>query len=187
MSTWTTPATWVNGAVTAAQMNTEGRDPHNWLKGAIDLITGSTASDVGTGTRLAIIRTNATDDILQGKVSGDANQRFTVDADGAHDWGPGSAGTDVRLRRSVGGGGILVDNGSGGNAAIQAVGAVTADWGDATNEMTMGTGYIAMLKRTNPAAPSAGARLYLRDNGSGKAQLCIIANTGGAVAIWTQP
>lgn len=34
MATWTTPITWVNGAVTATQFNAHIRDNETWLKGA---------------------------------------------------------------------------------------------------------------------------------------------------------
>lgn len=189
MSTWTTPATWINGAVSAATMNTEVRDHLNWLKGFADLITNSTASDVGTTTRLAIIRTNATDDILQGKVTGDTNQRYSINADGAMDWGPGTAGFDVRLRRSVGGGGILVDDGAGGGAAIESVGSITQGKGTA-DEIILQNGYIEMDERDagDPAAPSGNRyRLFARDNGSGKTQIAVRFSTGAVIVLATQP
>ena len=186
MSTWTTPTTWVNGAVSAATMNTEVRDHLNWLKGFADLITASTAADVGTTTRLSIIRTNATDDILQGKVTGDATQRITINADGAVGWSNGTAAEDARLWRPTAGA-MRFDDGSGGPIALQSEGALASDFGSATDEITLTNGFIAMLKRTDPSAPTAGTRLYVRDNGSGKAQLCIRANTGAVGVLWTQP
>lgn len=45
MSTWTTPATWANAAVTANQMNVEIRDHANYLKAALD--NNGIISDVG--------------------------------------------------------------------------------------------------------------------------------------------
>jgi hypothetical protein len=48
-----------------------------------------------------------------------------------------------------------------------------------------------LLELGEVAAPSAPAankgRLFLRDNGSGKTQLCIIFNTGAVQVIATQP
>lgn len=187
MSTWTTPATWVNGAVSAATMNTEVRDHLNWLKGAIDLITNSTASDVGTATLLRVTRAAAGDNAIETRVSGDTQNRVTVNADGSIDWGSGTAASDVRLRRSVGGGGVLVDNNAGGAAAIQSVGDVVSSLGSSTDELALRNGFIAFLKRSAPSAPSAGALLWIQDNGAGKAQLAIRANTGAPTILWTQP
>ena len=45
MSTWTSPITWVNGAVTASQMNAEIRDHFNYVKAALD--NTGIVSDVG--------------------------------------------------------------------------------------------------------------------------------------------
>jgi hypothetical protein len=40
----------------------------------------------------------------------------------------------------------------------------------------------------DPAAPAAnGGRLYLKDNGSGKTQLCILFATGAVQVISTEP
>lgn len=45
-----------------------------------------------------------------------------------------------------------------------------------------------MKEISAPAAPPANrARLFLRDNGSGKTQLCVRFNTGGVLVIKTQP
>lgn len=57
----------------------------------------------------------------------------------------------------------------------------------AAGDMTL-PGYIQMTEVTAPAAPAAnGGRLFLRDNGAGKTQLCIIFNTGAIQVIATQP
>lgn len=48
--------------------------------------------------------------------------------------------------------------------------------------------YIQMTEITAPAAGAANTgRLFLRDNGSGKTQLCVIFNTGAIQVIATQP
>lgn len=100
MSTWTTPATWSNGAVTAATMNVEIRDHLNFLKGALDLLTASTSADTGTTMYLDVRRTNATDPALRGGVSGAANPEFQIDRNGRLWWGAGGgSAVDVSLRR----------------------------------------------------------------------------------------
>lgn len=104
MSVWTTPTTWVNGAVTAAQMNTEVRDHFNWLKNALDLITGSTAADTGVTTNLGIIRAGGSDTILEGRVSGDANYRIGLRAGSGVLMGDGTASPNVVMSFS---GGVL--------------------------------------------------------------------------------
>jgi hypothetical protein len=48
--------------------------------------------------------------------------------------------------------------------------------------------FFEMQEMTAPAAPAAnGARLFLRDNGAGKTQLCVIFNSGGVIVLATQP
>jgi hypothetical protein len=50
------------------------------------------------------------------------------------------------------------------------------------------TKFHEMKEITNPLAPAANhGRLFMRDNGSGKTQLCVRFNTGGVVVIVTQP
>lgn len=49
-------------------------------------------------------------------------------------------------------------------------------------------GYFEMVERTAPSAPAANrGRLFVRDNGSGKSQLCIIFSSGAIQVIATQP
>lgn len=48
--------------------------------------------------------------------------------------------------------------------------------------------YIELDEMTEPSAPAAnGGRLYLKDNGSGKTQLCVRFNTGAVQVLATQP
>lgn len=107
MSVWTTPATWVNGAVTAATANTEWRDHLNWLKNWADLITNSTAADTGTATYIYITRPAAADEALAAKVSGDANERIKIRAGGGIQMGDGTAAPQVVA--SFGGGVLTFD------------------------------------------------------------------------------
>ena len=47
---------------------------------------------------------------------------------------------------------------------------------------------VQMPERTDPAAPAANTmRLYARDNGAGKTQLCVRFNTGAVAVLATQP
>lgn len=78
MSVWTTPISWPNGAVTAATMNAEIRDHLNFLKGALDLVTGSTTADTGTATLLRVTRPTTGNAVLEGYVSGDTQPRTQV-------------------------------------------------------------------------------------------------------------
>ena len=51
-----------------------------------------------------------------------------------------------------------------------------------------GLGHIQMTEVAAPSAASAdGGKIFLRDNGAGKTQLCIIFNTGAIQVIATQP
>ena len=62
-------------------------------------------------------------------------------------------------------------------ASLNIVGTVSGGFVEYTNEQT-----------TDPAAPAAdGARVFTKDNGSGKTQLCVRFNTGATVVIATQP
>jgi hypothetical protein len=50
------------------------------------------------------------------------------------------------------------------------------------------TSYMESVEITAPAAPAANAgRLFFRDNGSGKTQLCVIFATGSVIVLATQP
>lgn len=52
------------------------------------------------GTSVQVVRGATTDLAVSGKVTGDANDRFDLLADGAHKWGPGTGATDVTLART---------------------------------------------------------------------------------------
>src|SRR5688500_5124014 len=100
MALWSTPITWVNGAVTAAQMNSL-RDNLVWLKGFGDNITAGTAADSGSTTYLNIRRAAVGDTVFQAGVPADTLGRIVITADGKIAWGDGGAApTDTALRRS---------------------------------------------------------------------------------------
>jgi hypothetical protein len=180
MSTWTTPATWSNGAVTATQMNTEIRDHLNWLKGALDLITGSSASDTGTATRLAITRTAGTDNVLTGKVSGDAANRVEIWADGSINLGPAS-GPTAKIKAGTNAGDIDI-------TAISGAQQLNLDRLH-INGGSSG-GYIEWVERTTPPGTPSGvnqAVMYCEDNGSGKTRIVIKWGAGTTTVLATQP
>ena len=94
------------------------------------------------------------------QTKGEVDARLRIATDGGVAWGDGSGSFDVRLSR-------------------QAANVLALDAGDGL-QFAEGTADLA--------APSAnGARLYTRDNGSGKTQLVVRFNTGPPVVIATQP
>lgn len=118
MSTWTTPITWTNGAVTASQMNGL-RDNLAFLKGFADLITNSTTADTGTATQLRISRTLSTETAFDANVSGDTVGRLAVLASGAVQWSTGAATADTRITRNAAGELQFDTNGTGNTAALR--------------------------------------------------------------------
>lgn len=58
----------------------------------------------------------------------------------------------------------------------------------ATSQVAIGTRYIEMAERADVAAPATdAARLYVRDNGSGKTQVCVRFASGVVQVIATEP
>jgi hypothetical protein len=92
--------------------------------------------------------------------TGDRDARLRIATDGGIAWGDGSGSFDVRLSRN-------------------APDVMALDAGD---------GLQFAEAATDLAAPPAnGARLYTRDNGSGKTQLVVRFHTGAAIVIATEP
>jgi|694.fasta_scaffold06600_12 hypothetical protein len=57
-----------------------------------------------------------------------------------------------------------------------------------SKQVHFGDRHIEITEQTDPAAPAAnGGRLFLRDNGSGKTQLCVRFATGAIQVIATEP
>ena len=99
MSAWVAPSTWTNSTFTASFMNAELRDKLVWLKAALDVITASTTSDVVGATQLQVVRSGATDSAYRANVTGDAQVRYRVLANGTIGWGDGASAPDVQLSR----------------------------------------------------------------------------------------
>jgi hypothetical protein len=73
-------------------------------------------------------------------------------------------------------------------AGIGVYGITTSGYGGYFAGKVYTTKWYEMTEITAPAAPAANrARLFLRDNGSAKTQLCIRFNTGAVQVITTQP
>lgn len=102
------------------------------------------------------------------KIDG-ANLQITIGSNGLFQW-TGTAGA---------GGGFATPDLAWGRAA--------ASIANLTNASTGG----AAIQFTEMSAPSAGAsdtaRLFCRDNGSGKSQLCVIFATGAIQVVATEP
>jgi hypothetical protein len=181
VSVWVIPPTWVNGTLSAANLQTLS-DDLSFLKGAFDLITGSTTADTGTATLLEIHRGASGNDVFRAFVLSEANARFVINAAGTQLWGSGSAVADVNLYRS-GAGNLKTDN----RFSVDQV-QVNAAGGGQAIEIQNG-GYVDITERAAaPGAPSANiGRLFTRDNGSGKTQLCVIFSSGGVIVLATQP
>lgn len=100
MTTWVAPATAVNGGLTAAQLNAT-RDNLTFLKGALDIISGSTSADTGNTMLLDITRASASDTSFKTHVAADGYNRFVIAANGDMTWGSGAATGDTTLKRST--------------------------------------------------------------------------------------
>lgn len=94
------------------------------------------------------------------QTKGEVDARLRIAADGGIAWGDGSGSFDVRLSRPAANV-MALDAGDG------------LQFAEATADL---------------AAPAAnGARLYARDNGSGKTQLVVRFNNGPVIVLATQP
>ncbi len=130
---------------------------------------GASAVDVNL-YRGAIDRLQSDDEIRSARgasaraftaqTKGEVDARLRITTDGGIAWGDGSGSFDVRLSRNA--------------ANVMALDA--------------GDGLQFAEASADLAAPAAnGARLYTRDNGSGKTQLVVRFNTGPVVVIATEP
>lgn len=114
---------------------------------------------------------------LRFRENADTNDRLILRTDGDIRWGDGTAAPDVRLFRQSA-------------DLLRTVDSVQVDTffnlGAAT---AAGTTYMQMFEQT--ADPAAGAantgRLFVKDNGAGKTQLCVRFNTGVVQVIATEP
>jgi hypothetical protein len=135
----------------------------NFLKGALDILTGSTTADTGTGMYVRLSRPTAASGALFTLVTGDRNDRFDIQANGTHDWGSGAAVTDVQLYRS--GVGALICTGEF----------------EVANRLIIPEGGSAAVAAAKKAA------IYCQDNGSGKTQLIVQFASGAAQQLSIEP
>lgn len=110
----------------------------------LDLISGKQLN-IGASSStasLAVVNTTAGTDLVSGRVTGDTQDRFGIDTDGTHNWGPGSGATDTVLART--GVGRLALTGTNaalliGTAAVRPSAAATVTVANTTTETTIGT------------------------------------------------
>jgi len=148
---------------------------------------------------------------IRGAGSGTAHGVFGISGSGIGVSGSSSSGTGVRgysdsqsgVAGGSGSGGSIPDdtgvygfaNGSAGRGVFgEAIGGhgvhgkATTGWAGYFVGKVYLSKYQEMQEISNPQAPTANkARLFVRDNGSGKTQLCVRFNTGGVQVIKTQP
>ncbi len=100
----TTPAPITLGSTALTYTRFSSQNDHSLLSnlGNDDhtqyLLTSGTRTTTGVHFNAAAVST----DTLTLRVTGDANPRFIVNANGDLEWGPGTAGTDTNLYRSAG-------------------------------------------------------------------------------------
>jgi hypothetical protein len=72
--------------------------------------------------------------------------------------------------------------------AVHGVASSTSGYGGFFEGKVFTSRFHEMVEIAVPAAPGAnGAKLFVRDNGSGKTQLCVLFSTGAVQVLATQP
>jgi hypothetical protein len=141
----------------------------------VNNIGSNTVIDDDTPSTLTMTGALTTTPTYKALVTGDANPRFAVLADGSIQWGDGSTAADVLLYRP------------------SADTLRTNDYFLAPRFRVQGTASAGFIEfeteqSSDPSAPGAnGARLFTKDNGAGKTQLCVRFNTGVVQVVATQP
>lgn len=168
MSTWTTPTTFANGALTAATMNTEVRNHLNFLKGALDLLTASTTADAGNAMRLGLTLSSDVATALTFTVLGEGTARFAVDASGKHAWGPGAGAQDITLQR---------------HATLAAVEVTSSTNAGTLYVRTPATGTAQPIKVTTGSDPSTQYRISLGTDSAGEPEIRFRRSTSNEIAL----
>jgi hypothetical protein len=174
VSTWTAPITFSSGTIlTAAQLNAEIRDHANFLKGALDILTGSTTADTGQTMYMKIARPSSTDFAFRAFVGSEANDRLYVAAGGQIAAGAGGASAvDTFFERTT-----------------AAAWRVTSDL--KARALYLDHASASFIELTENTTISAGAantvRFYAQDNGAGKTTLRAVFATGAAQVLATEP
>jgi len=123
---------------------------------------------------LGLRKAAAGDDVVSMGVTGDAQDRFVIDADGGLRWGSGAAAVDVLLHRT----------------AVDLL--KVEDHFHVAGQLlvlgTAGNGFMEAVEQTaDPAAPSADrGRTFYKDNGAGKTQLAVRFATGTPIILATE-
>jgi hypothetical protein len=184
---------WVDGSRIQVRRATNGSALGAWVTGdsqsrfilntdgSMSWGTGALATDVNMqrvagnflqiNGGLTVAKAGALTGAFNVTQSGDAISRYSVRNDGKVTWGDGTNSQDTNLYRS--GIGIIRTDG------VFLVG----------DFHTMSaSGYHGFLEIADPAAAAVNqARLYARDNGAGKTQLCVRFPTGAVQVIATEP
>jgi len=146
-----------------------------------DTVSGGSVWTMDKDAAVAMMRANAADIAFSAQVVGDTQPRLYVRADGDMRFGDGATAPDVRLYRSA-----LDTLRTNDNFIVDQL-LTTAK--SILNTATDGTGFLEMREQTaDPAAPSVSqGRIFVKDNGSGKSQLCVRFNSGAVQVIATEP
>ena len=98
------------------------------------------------------------------------------------------SGNNNRKVLLVDGSDVLLLGDTAGMATCRFQSAITTIDLAGNPEVDLNTGYAQFSERADPAAPSANeARLYAKDNGSGKTQLVVRFPTGAVQVLATEP
>lgn len=128
----------------------------------------------GAGSRFDATGQTAGTAIFATRQAGEANNRFIVVNSGRLQWGDGTLAQDTYLYRNA-----AAELRTDGNFRI---GGVLIALGAASF-----SSYTTYIQIAAPANPAAGqARVFLRDDGTGKMQAAIIFPTGGVVPLATE-
>lgn len=156
------------------------------------VVVGSTASTFPSSTHAVAVgygaKATATGTAVGGKASAGSVSGIT-DATSVG-YNARASNRSVAIGKDSIAGSDQVAIGSGATAAHSnavALGKGTAT--TATDQVNLGARHIEITElAADPAAPALnGARLFTRDNGAGKTQVCVRFNTGAVVVIATEP
>ena len=141
--------------------------------GVIPGLTWLSTDEIGgVLSNISLTGAGAASVVLEAKITGDTVARLALKADGVIEAGGGGSTRDTSLYRSA------------------------ADFWRTDDSFQVGTGtvlsptgFVHMTEISDPGNPADlnTARLYIRDNGSGKTQLVVVFNTGAVQVLATQP
>lgn len=144
---------------------------------ATPTITGNVVVSDGS---VAGSRAAAGDTAYSATIIGEAQPRLLIRADGDMRFGDGASAGDTRLYRSAADTLRTTDTFIA-DAGLQTAAAISST-------ATGGTGYLELREQSaDPATQADRGRLFVKDNGSGKSQLCVRLGVGAVQIIATEP